>query len=230
MADQDDQQEPSMEDILASIRKILSEDEEGGEDASDAAEAEDVSEAAPEPEPEEDDGEDDVASQADIDALFDDPPAPVEEDDPVEDEPEPEEDDAGPLVFDEADDEDEDEVLELTDDMVAEPPPPAPAPEPIPEPQPAAAAMQTAGDGLYGLVAPPVETEAAKKVSELTAALMAERGVRLGNVGVTLEELTRSLLKPMIKEWLDENLPFMTERIVQAEIQRIVHKGERGES
>lgn len=38
----------------------------------------------------------------------------------------------------------------------------------------------------------------------------------------SLEELTRELLRPMLAEWLDANLPPMVERLVQAEIRRIV--------
>ena len=37
----------------------------------------------------------------------------------------------------------------------------------------------------------------------------------------TLEGLVRELLKPMIKEWLDANLPSIVEEKVEAEVQRI---------
>ena len=40
----------------------------------------------------------------------------------------------------------------------------------------------------------------------------------------SLEGLTRDLLRPMLAEWLDKNLPAMVERMVQAEIARIVGK------
>ena len=40
----------------------------------------------------------------------------------------------------------------------------------------------------------------------------------------SLEELTRQLLRPMLAEWLDENLPDMVEELVKAEISRIAGK------
>jgi cell pole-organizing protein PopZ len=40
----------------------------------------------------------------------------------------------------------------------------------------------------------------------------------------SLEELTRELLRPMLAEWLDRNLPDMVERLVKAEIARIAGK------
>jgi uncharacterized protein len=37
----------------------------------------------------------------------------------------------------------------------------------------------------------------------------------------TLEDLVREMLKPMLKAWLDDNLPGLVERIVRAEIERV---------
>ena len=37
----------------------------------------------------------------------------------------------------------------------------------------------------------------------------------------TLEDLVRELLKPMLKTWLDDNLPPLVERLVRAEIERV---------
>jgi uncharacterized protein len=37
----------------------------------------------------------------------------------------------------------------------------------------------------------------------------------------TLEELVREMLKPMLKAWLDDNLPGLVERLVRAEIERV---------
>jgi uncharacterized protein len=37
----------------------------------------------------------------------------------------------------------------------------------------------------------------------------------------TLEDLVREMLKPMLKAWLDDNLPTMVERLVRAEIERV---------
>ena len=46
--------------------------------------------------------------------------------------------------------------------------------------------------------------------------------VRTGET--SLEGLTRELLRPMLAEWLDANLPGMVEQMVQAEIARIAGK------
>ena len=37
----------------------------------------------------------------------------------------------------------------------------------------------------------------------------------------TLEDVVRETLRPMLKSWLDENLPRVVERMVQAEIERV---------
>jgi len=37
----------------------------------------------------------------------------------------------------------------------------------------------------------------------------------------TLEDLVRDMLKPMLKAWLDDNLPNIVERLVRAEIERV---------
>ncbi|MFZ1894979.1 MAG: DUF2497 domain-containing protein, partial [Rhodoplanes sp.] len=37
----------------------------------------------------------------------------------------------------------------------------------------------------------------------------------------TLEDIARELLRPMLKTWLDDNLPQLVERLVRAEIERI---------
>jgi len=37
----------------------------------------------------------------------------------------------------------------------------------------------------------------------------------------TLEDIVKDMMRPMLKNWLDENLPGMVERIVRAEIERV---------
>ena len=70
---------------------------------------------------------------------------------------------------------------------------------------------------------------AAQSMRESLAALamIAEPGappqiVRSGET--SLEGLTRDLLRPMLAEWLDRNLPEIVERLVKAEIARIAGK------
>jgi uncharacterized protein len=76
----------------------------------------------------------------------------------------------------------------------------------------------------------PLITEAVREAMQdnlAALAMLAEPGakpqiVRSGET--SLEGLTRDLLRPMLAEWLDANLPAMVERMVQAEIARIVGK------
>jgi uncharacterized protein len=41
----------------------------------------------------------------------------------------------------------------------------------------------------------------------------------------TLEDLVKEMLRPMLKSWLDDNLPSMVERFVRAEIERVSRGG-----
>jgi hypothetical protein len=168
--------EPTMEEILASIRRIISED--------DAPPAE--AEAAHEPEPA-----------------------------PALAEPEPEPEPA------------HEDVLELTQRV--EPPAPAPAetvgdldvytkaepePKPVPQPTPEVVAF-AAGDDDEELVGESTAFAAAGHFGNLTAS------IPLPAVGRTLEDLTRELLRPLLKAWLDENLPRIVESKVAEEVERI---------
>jgi hypothetical protein len=41
----------------------------------------------------------------------------------------------------------------------------------------------------------------------------------------TLEDIVKEMMRPMLKDWLDENLPGLVERIVRAEIERVARGG-----
>lgn len=49
-------------------------------------------------------------------------------------------------------------------------------------------------------------------------------GPALGNGGKTIEDLVKEMLQPMLKEWLDKNLPPMVERYVEREISRLTRR------
>lgn len=73
------------------------------------------------------------------------------------------------------------------------------------------------------------DTVGAMQENLAALAMLAEPGakpqiVRSGET--SLEGLTRELMRPMLAEWLDKNLPTMVEKMVQAEIARIA--GKRG--
>jgi cell pole-organizing protein PopZ len=41
----------------------------------------------------------------------------------------------------------------------------------------------------------------------------------------TLEDLVQEMMRPMLKDWLDDNLPGLVERMVRAEIERVSRGG-----
>ncbi|MEK9833758.1 MAG: DUF2497 domain-containing protein, partial [Rhodospirillaceae bacterium] len=69
------------------------------------------------------------------------------------------------------------------------------------------------------LVSDEVEEVSAAAMSGLTAALAANAAIGDGNQ--TLEQLVKDVLRPILKEWLDENLPDIVDRIVREEVERI---------
>jgi len=91
--------------------------------------------------------------------------------------------------------------------------------------------LETAGEVVEEVAAegPLLPRETVSSISESLAALavMAEpraapQIVRSGET--SLEGLTRELLRPALAEWLDKNLPPLVEKMVAAEIARIVGK------
>jgi cell pole-organizing protein PopZ len=71
------------------------------------------------------------------------------------------------------------------------------------------------------------QSRSAMRESLAALAMMAEpraypQIVRSGET--SLEEMARELLRPALADWLDKNLPAMVERLVAAEIARIVGK------
>ena len=46
-------------------------------------------------------------------------------------------------------------------------------------------------------------------------------GLAIGTPGITIESMVRDMLRPMLKQWLDENLPAVVERLVEKEIARV---------
>jgi cell pole-organizing protein PopZ len=95
-------------------------------------------------------------------------------------------------------------------------------PEPMfqPEPEPSVAQAAPLPDpGLSAQIAeqllePATQAAVRSSISKLSR-------VGLGNPSITIEGLVRDMLRPMLKEWLDENLPAVVERMVEKEIARI---------
>jgi len=175
-----DQREPSMEEILASIRRIIAED---GDPARAPKRA-----------------EEDILELTDV----------VGEDGKVV-----------PLSAKTA----VAEPAPLPEPLAAVEPEPEPEPEPLPEEEPPPVAAEPEPDRLISDAA---AAASAASLSELLGRAQREgEGMRLGAVGRTLEDLVRELLRPLLKTWLDENLPQIIERLVQEEISRLVADAQR---
>jgi cell pole-organizing protein PopZ len=74
----------------------------------------------------------------------------------------------------------------------------------------------------------PIVSDTTASVSGAAFASLAERlrdrmtaELPLGNGAVTLEQITRELLKPLLRSWLDAHLPALVERLVQEEVERL---------
>ena len=209
------QQDPSMEEILASIRRIISEDgpPEGtdGEAAAEEAPAAEAEAAPAEPE--------DVEASAE--GVADAEPA-VDDDDVLE---------LTEIVEDDAGGEDADQAsVDSMFDALAEPEPqpePAPAQEPAPAPAPAAAAAPAPPAGAdSGLLSAAAAGAAGSQLSSLVAAVDQAYGTPIGGGNRTVEDLVKEVMRPMIKKWLDANLPSLTERIVRHEVERLARRAE----
>ncbi len=216
MASPKSAQEPSMEEILASIRRIISDDDAPAEAVAEAANAGDeigdeLAADAGEP-----------MSQDDLDKLFDSDGGSddfesidAEEDDDVLElteelevsEPEDvfdmveAEEDAGELAFVEtAEPEDADlEADDETDDMVS-------------------MVADTLSEKVMGeaehLLSPTVDNAVHSAFNNLASTILTQNAR-------TLEDLVKEMLRPMMKSWLDQNLPNLVERLVRQEIERV---------
>jgi uncharacterized protein len=233
-------QEPSMEEILASIRRIIADDEAKPGAAEKAASPpaaakpavmKDIppSAIAPAPKP---------AAAAPKPA----PPAP-----PPPPPPAPE-----PAVSNNQDDIDamlasldaatpeadirpaqpEADVFELTDEMALPDPAPSAATFSRVEPQDDIEFTEAKASRRQPAYEPPFESAAPARpilshstVSAVESAFNSLANTVLSNNARTLEDLVKEMLRPMLKSWLDDNLPGLVERIVKAEIERVSRGG-----
>jgi cell pole-organizing protein PopZ len=123
------------------------------------------------------------------------------------------------------------DVFELTDEM-AVPDPPQPSFHRV-EPEDDLEFTDTAAaKALHRPAAfepPPFESPAPppqpilsrSTVSAVESAFNTLANTVLSNNARTLEDLVKEMLRPMLKSWLDDNLPGLVERIVKAEIERV---------
>ena len=101
------------------------------------------------------------------------------------------------------------DVLELTD----------PIPEPVPkvefEPTPDPAQDDS-------ILSDKTRQAAISSMAKLAGNMPIGRSREYGPV--TLEDLVREMLNPMLREWMDDNLPRMVERIVQKELEKLARE------
>jgi cell pole-organizing protein PopZ len=226
-------QEPSMEEILASIRRIIADDEAKPATAEKAAPPSPPASAppaaaAPKPEkpapaaaapapvksaapPPSMPAPAASNSQDDIDALLNglDEATTPEEIRPAAPEPEP-------------------DVLDLTDEMALPSPPPQPAFRKVEPPDDLefteAAARAPLREPVFDPLPSPMDSPpmlSRSTVSAVESAFNSLAHTVLSNNARTLEDLVKEMLRPMLKSWLDDNLPGLVERIVKAEIERV---------
>ena len=238
--------EPTMEEILASIRRIISENDDDGEKKPAEAGAQPAAAPEPEPEPEPE------PIPAPIQAA---PPPPKPAPEPIQilkSEPvamAPAPDDVLELTEMVTDD---GSVVSLTDnaDQVVkfeDYQPKAPEPQVIADDSPeeeAEIVMNTRKPDVEfasnpDMVRPSIEdgliSAASAAAATATFAQLARTmsqdtpaagNMSLGNADRTLEDLTKELLRPMLKDWLDKNLPPMVEKMVSRELERMARKAE----
>ncbi len=102
--------------------------------------------------------------------------------------------------------------------------PPSPH-QPAPPPQPASGAPppgKPSPPTNSRLVAPEAAAAAGASVEALMRTLASERSTAVQRGGPTIEDLVRAEIRPLLKDWLDTHLPPLVERLVQAEIERVV--------
>jgi cell pole-organizing protein PopZ len=75
---------------------------------------------------------------------------------------------------------------------------------------------------IEALVAPAAAAAAAASVEALLRELRQERAELVQQQAPTIEAVVRSEIRPLLKSWLDEHLPTLVERLVRAEIERLV--------
>jgi cell pole-organizing protein PopZ len=216
-------QEPSMEEILASIRRIIADDDakpakgpaptpETAPPAKQPAAAAPATSSAPPAKPAAPPAPKSATSPAspvaaansqdEIDAML------AELDGPPKATPKPASQSAAP------------DVLDLTEAMTSQATPP-------PGPAPSFRTIDANPDVVFANKpepAPPVPDRgliSSETVKAVDSAFNTLAHTVIGQNARTLEDLVREMLRPMLKSWLDDNLPGLVERIVRAEIERV---------
>lgn len=78
-----------------------------------------------------------------------------------------------------------------------------------------------------GVVDEQVAKEIIDSIGSLLRGIGADCSVMIDHKGVTLEDVVREELRPLLKSWLDAHLPAIVERVVQAEVRRLADMAQR---
>lgn len=80
-------------------------------------------------------------------------------------------------------------------------------------------------EAMEAIIAPAAAAAATASVEALMRRLQAERDALLqpasASTPISMEDFVRAELRPLLKSWLDENLPTLVERLVRAELARL---------
>lgn len=183
--DTKDDNEPSMEEILASIRKIIADDTLGSKKDEKRAPKPEPKVAVPEPVDvvEEDEDVLDLASVATVQSA----PAEV--------------------------------MVEMEEDL----PEMTFEPAPVVMPPPVAVAAPAPVQTVAALEDRIISDNAGSFVSQAFATL--SRHTAMPAVGRSLEDVVVELIRPMLRGWIDDNLPAIVEKLVKTEIERVARGG-----
>ncbi len=95
----------------------------------------------------------------------------------------------------------------------------------IQEDEPAVSTKKAESEALLSTGTASTTTGAFAKLSKAFRPTPVEESVADG-AGRTVEQFIEDMARPMLKEWLDENMPAIVERLVQKEIQKIARRAE----
>lgn len=82
-------------------------------------------------------------------------------------------------------------------------------------------------EGGHALVSPQAAENSTDVLSQLARAILDRRDMTVATRDVTLESMVREMLRPLLREWLDRNLPYLIERLVKKEIDLMINRAER---
>jgi len=260
MTEKAEDQEPSIEEILSSIRQIISDDDEKSDESTAEKPAENrddnsIQEQKQEPQPvQTNDPEPKKSDEEFLELTTDDI---VDTDEPSSDPNQEdneiivnvEDDNGGIEMIDSDEDQDLYAETDATFDLPPEPQPSVPSPESTIDRKPTISVNDPEIDNILNQIrqgnseeSRNMDAKQQENANTMPSDILstATQAATLGSLskltkkmpinntrsfdGVTLEDIVRELLHPMLREWMDDNLPPMVERIVQKEMEKLARR------